>query len=271
MIYSISCTITCHDCPLTANNFNYFVTLDTLPKNLNNCTMVNTGDLCLMDIIWNPKSNMTQIGFSSGGDEKSIGIEHSLVTEVRLEKNSSDLIWTRGISYMCSTDKCNDLSELKRILDSLTLNDNLKDLEYLLKNDEPFDGNWCHFSTNDNSSECNIDIPPDTCEVCSFQGKSDHGPIRFCSNCFPFDIGERSISYEVDFNMIDRTRSDHWILECRFKSCNTYENGNMVLEKSVVKFDFKKFLDGNNRSTNLLSINKISLLFIVFFMKFLLN
>ncbi|CAF0828561.1 unnamed protein product [Adineta steineri] len=259
IIYSISCTITCFNCPIDTNNFDYFITVNNVPDQLNNCTTIDNVDACFMDVIWSRNPDKTKIELHARGDGRSVSVDHSLVTNVEMENQNSTLIWNRGISYICSTNQCNSLFNLKRILESVTLSDSFNEIEYLLKSDEPFDGNWCKFSTNYTSSDCNIDIPPAACQECFFQGLSDHSPVQLCSNCLPFDTDESFITHEVNFNMTDRTRSEHWMLECRFKDCNTYDNGNMVRQKSIADFDFAKFLDDNN-STTLSSTSEVTTL-----------
>ncbi len=261
--------IECHYCPIDENNLDYFVTTDNIPHHLNNCTIIKMGDVCYIDLIWNRTPVKTQIGLSGKGDEKSIDAEHTLVTNVNVENKNLSIIWTRTISYICSTDKCNSLSALKGVLDSLTLNDTLHELVDLLQRKEPFEGNWCKFSTNGTLFECATEISPASCKQCSFQGISNHGVVELCANCLEDDIGETFLSHEVNFNMTDRTRDDHWILECGFENCNTYDNGNLVRQKSTSDFDFEKFLDGNNKSISLSSISKTVLLFVVFCIKFL--
>ncbi|UJR32848.1 hypothetical protein I4U23_020310 [Adineta vaga] len=268
-LYSISHAIVCHTCPLDLNKLNYIVTMDNIPTNLNNCTTVNTGDICFIDLIWNQNPDTTDLGLSTQEPERSALIQHSLITNVNLENKDSDHIWTKGISYTCSIDNCNSLLTLKRILASLTFNDNFDDIKNLLRKEEPFDGNWCQLATNSTSGDCNTGMSTSSCKECSFQGKNVERSLEYCSNCLTDDIGETFMLYEADFNMTDRTIADHWVLECRFPNCNTVQNGNMIREKVLSTFDFAKFLDNINTASGLSSINKILFIFIVIFIKIL--
>ncbi|CAF0845391.1 unnamed protein product [Rotaria sordida] len=269
LVRSVTCVITCSVCPIDANSFDYFITTDRLPDRLNNCTLQTTEDNCFIDVIWHRKPDKTEITLSARDNERSIYNEHNLYTVVNLENKNSNFIWTRSISYTCSTHNCNSFIVLKRLLNSLTLNDYFHELEYLLKREEPFDGNWCWFKGNTTSLECAVSIPSKSCKGCFFQGISRGNATEICATCLQDDIGETALSHEVDFNMTDRTRIDHWILECKSRNCNIENNGYLIRQKSISNFDFIKFLDNTNNSNILSSIKKILLFFIVFLIKFL--
>jgi hypothetical protein len=270
VLYSVSCVIKCHNCPLSANTFNYHISTDRLPDELSNCDVQEISDTCIIDVIWGRNPDKTDINLAPRGDGKSELSEHELNTNIELAYNGSQYEWSQSISYMCSTDQCNSLTELKRILSSLTLNDKFQDLEDLLKMEEPFDDSWCLFFANTTTLECaTTTIPPATCKECSFEGFTNNGAWEICANCLTYDIGNTFLSHEVDFNMTGRTRADHWIMECQSKDCNTPNNGNRIRQKSTSNFDFVKFLDGRNKSTTLSLISKFTLLFVVFIVKFL--
>ncbi|CAF3425008.1 unnamed protein product [Rotaria sp. Silwood1] len=269
IIHSVSCVITCYICPIDANSFDYFITPDRLPDTLNNCTLQTIGDNCFIDVIWHRKPDKTELTLSTKDNPRAIYNEHNLNTINSLENKNSNFVWTRSISYTCSTNYCNSLTVLKRLLNSLILNDYFNELEYLLNREEPFDGNWCWFKKNMTSLTCVIVIPPESCKACFFQGVSRRNSIEICETCLQDDIGETALSHEVDFNMTDRTRIDHWILECKSRNCNTENNGDLIRQKSTSNFDFIKFLDDANNPNILSSMRKIILLFIVFFIKFL--
>ncbi|CAF1210199.1 unnamed protein product [Rotaria magnacalcarata] len=264
-IHSISCFVTCHICPIDMNTFDYFITANHTPDTLYNCTRQATGDNCFIDLIWQLQPQQTQIALSTRDDDRSTFNEHSLSTFVSLESKDSNFIWTRSISYTCSTDNCNSLTTLKRLLNSLTLYDYFDSLKDLLRKETPFNGTWCLFKANTTWLECALSIPPESCKECSFQGMSVQGSIEICLNCLQDDIGETSITHEVDFNIADRTRLDHWILECQFNKCNFDNNGDLIRQKSISNFDFAKFLDTHNQASIFLSISKIVLVFIVVF------
>ena len=249
---------------MEANSFDYLVTTYHIPDKLNNCTIKTIGDSCIIDVIWHRNPNKSQIAFKVRDIGRSAYTEHNLYTNVNLENKNSNFVWTRSISYMCSTDHCNSLIVLKHLLDSLTLNDHFYELEYLLKKEEPFNSNWCSFKKNTTSFECAILIPSKSCKGCSFHGMGFHNSIEICVNCLSYDINETFLSHEVDFNITDRTRVDNWILECQSNSCNTEDNGDLIRQKSESNFDFGKFLDANNKSITFASTNKILLLFIAF-------
>lgn len=267
IIHSATCLVTCYVCPIDTNKFNYFVTADQIPEALNDCTFQTTGDNCFIDLVWHQNPNISEIAMTTRDPERSIVNEHSLYTTVGLESKTSNTVWTRSISYTCSTDRCNSLAELKRVLNALNLTDSLDDLIYLLKKEDPFDGSWCLFDKNSTSLECADSIPPKSCKLCYFQGMSRPKSIEFCSTCLQDSIGETFLSHEVDFDMTDRTRTDHWILACQSKNCNTVNEGALIRSKSISNFDFREFLGSTGNSNIVPSVNMILLLCILFLRK----
>lgn len=269
LIYSVSCFVTCHVCPIETNSFDYLITTNHIPDNLNDCTTRRTGDNCYIDIVWNRHPDKTQIAMSTRDNERSAYNDHTLYTAVSLEHKNSDYIWTRSISYTCSTDNCNSVAVLKRLLNALRMYDFLHDLKYLLRKDKPFDGNWCLFKSNATSLDCALSIPIENCKGCSFLGMNNQNSVEICANCLQDDIGDTSLLHEVDFNITDRTRLDHWIVECQFNKCNNYDTVDLVRQKSISKFDFSQFLDRPNKTNLLSSPNKIIFAFIILFIKML--
>ena len=239
--------VTCYDCPLIANSFDYLVANDRLPDALRNCTTKSLGDTCIIDVIWNRNPDRTQIALVARDDSRSAAlIEHTLSGNINLENKNNQLLWTKSISYTCSTDQCNSLLTLKRLLASLTMKDDLFDLGSLLIREITFDGR-CWFWTNSTILECSTVIPAAPCKQCSFQGIGQNGVVDICANCLLDDIGETFLLHEVNFELINRTRADHWVLECQSKNCSTIENGNRILQKSTFDFDFAQFLNHANR------------------------
>jgi hypothetical protein len=256
-LHAATATVSCYDCPFEVNRFDYLVTKDKLPNALNNCTTKSLGDSCIIDVKWsrNP-GDQTEIGLEARGEPRTAFIEHTLSGDVNLENKENQLLWTRSISYICSTDQCNSLSTLQRLLASLTMRDDFVDLGYLLTREIPFDDPSCLLWGNSTTLECATEMPPANCTQCSSQGMSQNGVLDICANCLLDDIAETFLVREVNYELINRTRADHWILECQSKNCNTIENGIRIFQKSNFDFDFVHFLNHANRMT----INSIALL-----------
>ncbi|CAF0755420.1 unnamed protein product [Adineta ricciae] len=243
------------------------ISLDNLPSILNNCSIVNTSDTCLIDLVWGRDPDKSQIGLSARQPERKAYVEHTLITSVSLENQNSVYTFTKSLSYTCSTDNCNSLSTLKLILSSLIFNDNLDDNKDLLRKEETVVGAGCQIRTNMTDGECNTGMPETSCYACSFQGKGSGQGMEYCSNCWTNALSETLMSYEVDFNITERSMTDHWALECQFRNCNTIENGNLIRRKVSAAFDFAKFLGDTNKSNVLTSASRLFLLFFVIFIK----
>lgn len=217
--------------------------------------MKSLGDTCIIDINWSRSPDQTQIALVARDDSRAAFTEHTLSGDISLENKGNQLLWTRSISYTCSTDRCNSVSTLQRVLASLTVNDTLFDLAPLLIRQIAF-GGQCSFWLNSTTLECAGEIPQSTCKQCSSEGMSQNGVLEICANCLVDDIGETFLAREVNFELINRTRSDHWMLECQSRNCNTIENGNRIFQKSTFDFNFVKFLNHANQ----MSISNVALL-----------
>ena len=247
----VTSKIQCLDCPLLANNFTYLVTADNVPDKLQQCETKSVGDTCIIEVKWGQNPSFTQIGLvAEEGDRKTSINTRDLNTHVSLENKENSFIWTKSISYTCSTDDCNRLSELRRLLKSLTFNDNLNDLKDILTIDSAFDGSWCEFMyANTTRLECAIPISTNSCMECSYQSFQINNALQICANCFPFGIGESFISHEVDFDLTNSTREDHWMIACQSKSCSTPENDARLRKSVTVQVEFPDIVDRSSHAS----------------------
>ena len=258
LISSITCTITCYDSPLFDNSFDYIITADRIPDQLKNCTVKSVGDTCEIEIKWSTNPNKTDLGLVATDSERTLPTEHSVNTNVNLENKNGQYLWTRSLSYTCSTDRCNGLSVVKSLLDAASMSDTLNDLQNLLKIDDPSVARACQFGGNTTELECATGTEPSSCKACAFLATTINNALEFCAYCLTDDIGETFVSHEVDFDLVNRTRMDHWQMACQTPGCNTIPNGQLIRQKSTFDFDFAKFL--KSRSTTLSVSNTLSLL-----------
>lgn len=261
----VTSKIGCYDCPLLANNFTYLVTADNVPNQLQQCETKYVGDTCVIEVKWGQNPNITQIGLvAEEGDRKRLASVRQLNTYISLENKENSFIWTRSISYTCSNENCNTLLELKRLLNAITLEDSLHDLKDILVIDPEFDGTWCQpMFANTTDLECATSTSTNSCMECSYQTFQINDVFQVCANCLPFGIGESFVSHEVDFNLSDKTREDHWMIACQSQRCSTPENDQRLRQSTKVRFDFS-----DNHSSSI-SMNSIFLFCTVFISIFL--
>jgi len=240
------------------------VTVDHFPTELHGSSLKTNAITCLIQIIWQRNPHATRIILIAEDNMKAASSSHKLDVEIGYENIREISIWEQAILYQCNTDQCNSLSQLKLILSSLTMNDNLIDLVYLLSPVQPFQGEWCHRSSNATFQKCDTTIPNNLCIQCELTGIMNQTRTEVCATCLTENPGNYILAYAKAFNMIDRTYSATWLIICGRENCNTPINGDKIREKSYIDFDFNKFL---NNETVILSMNKMALLFIICFMK----
>jgi hypothetical protein len=265
ILYSVSCSISCYNTISDANIFQYIVTADQFPTELHSSSLKNNSINCLIQIIWQRNPHNTRIVLVAEGNIKAASSNHKLDIEVGYENEGQISIWEQALLYQCNTDQCNSLSQLKLLLSSLTMNDKLIDLVYLLSPIQPFQGEWCYRGSNATFQKCDTTIPNNLCIQCELTGIMNQTRTEVCATCAAENPTSNYIlAYGKTFYMADRTYSATWLITCGRESCNTPTNGDKIREKSYIDFDFNKFL---NNETAILSMNKMALFFIMFFMK----
>lgn len=169
LISSISCDISCYDCSSTPPRYNYIITADHIPTEIQNCPVAPNNTRCHILLRWDLTSNSTRINLVPASTGASPG-QHTLQTSALLtgigvvQQNQNSLF------YYCSTDRCNDADVLKRLLQSLSLTNQLTKLDDLLQPPTTsFDGHWCLLANNQTDGYCPSpsSIDPNTCKQCS--------------------------------------------------------------------------------------------------------
>jgi hypothetical protein len=267
ILYSVSCQLSCYNCPFEVNIFDYLITTDKFPTELKNCSLQSNYVKCFIEVNWQRAPDITTITLVGEVGTKSVSTDNSLVVDVGFVNEESISMWKKLLYYECNTDQCNSLSELKRILNSLTMSDTLTQLAYLLNPVKPFQGQWCARTSNATFAECNTTMPDSSCTQCTLTGIMNQTRTELCATCLTLDAGKHELSYGKTYNMTDRTHSTNWMIVCERENCNTPAIGDEIRAKSHIHFDFNKFFNTGNQLTSVFLMNKIVLLFIVFFTK----
>ncbi|CAF3424998.1 unnamed protein product [Rotaria sp. Silwood1] len=270
LFYSVTCSISCYNCPMEFNTFDSIITVDTIPNNLKNCSIKTEQSECSIQVIWMQNPNQTRIALVGGGEKRTESDEHNLKNDILLKNDGIKTQWTNTILYVCSTENCNSPSTLKHLLRSLTSKDNFNEFSYLLVMNEHFNGTLCFFYAN-SSVSCETEIDPNTCKQCTTEEYIQTKPLEICSNCIMDDVIENFITYEVKFFMNNRERHDFWMIECQLPNCNTIDNSDLIRQKSNIQFDFDLFLNCSRQLTNILSINIIVFVLLTLYIKIKLN
>lgn len=264
IFYSVNCRISCYDTRYGINTFDYIVTADHFPTELDSSKLENNSINCFIQVLWYRNPRTTKITLIAENQFNALASGHKLEVDVGYENDGLITIWEKQAIYECNTDQCNSLSQLKLLLSSLTMNDSLIDLAYLLFPTIPFHASWCHRGSNATFQTCDTTIPDNLCKHCELAGIRNEKGTEICATCSAEDSSKYSIAHGKKFNMTDRTHSNSWVIACGRNNCNLPSISESILEKSHIHFDFNKFL---NNQTTVLSMNKIFLFFIIFFIK----
>lgn len=158
------------------------------------------------------------------------------------------------LTYICNTDGCNNDTAAKRILNALTLTENLHELESLLAPgpNPPFteQASCFNFSNATTTEKC---IPPgatslSNCVACRTQMKSN----VLCAQCaarFSIRVDDYILRNKVFF-LNNGTQTENIELFCRVKDCNTLSSIDQIREASTLEFDFEKFINGTLPSSS---------------------
>ncbi|CAF0917249.1 unnamed protein product [Adineta steineri] len=237
-----------------------------MPEKLNGCVL-KPMDQCTVRIIWLYNIGKTEIVVTGGDTKKSISTDHALNVGTGYEYRE-ELDAEQVLEYICSTDECNSLGQIKRLINSLTVTSHLDEIENMIKPQQPFQGAWCVRVSNTTTIECDPTIPTELCRQCSLAVQNDEKTTQVCATCSTESV-DNSLSYTVMFNMNDRTRSNIWQVLCQADKCNSLSNADLIHEKSAMDFDFNKFFNnGQNRFSLSIMINMV-MIFIIFLNKFL--
>ncbi|CAF1136814.1 unnamed protein product [Adineta ricciae] len=260
LFYAVTCQLSCYNCPMQANVFDSIITVDTVPNDLKDCSLQQDQTQCSIHIEWTQNPNRTLIMLRSDGERQDSSGRHNLENAITLTNNGTRTQWRKTMDYICSTDQCNSPAMVKRLLRSLTSEDNFQTFSPLLNMNTQFHGNLCIFFAN-SSASCDTEMDRNTCRQCATQEYIQSKPVEVCLNCVMDDIIENFVTRQVKFFMKDRQRHDIWMIECQQENCNAIETGDLIRQNSQIDFDFTYFLNGSNQFNNF--VFEISLAFVL--------
>ena len=263
----VSSQISCYDCPLAPKFYNYIVTTQLIPSDIQNCQYKSNQSHCIIDLRWYLTLERTGIDLGSDPErsQASSAARHTLLVTALMTGAGVTEQRQHSFRYRCSTDRCNDIGQLKRLLNSLTLESNFTDLKDLLDSSSPFDGHKCYLNATGAAKDCRVpaDVKPDECTECSTKFTAEVNATELCATCVSnSEEEEANLARGVLFDLTDRSRTSSWSIDCRVPNCNGLESGRRIQEKSVLEFDFDRFFAKNtaNGQTPQSLLKRIALL-----------
>ena len=243
IFYSASCSMSCYQAPFDTNKFDYIVTSEHFPMKLDNYTLVTNSTTCYLQVLWQRNPNQTNIGLVAGTiNEQSLTLEHKLQALVGYQRIGSAPMWYKQIIYQCATNECNSLNQLKQLLTSLTVNESLSSLTYLLDPVKPFHAEWCYRGSNVSMDQCNTSTPISQCQRCDLIETMDEHGLGICGKCSTEDPDNSLLLYEKTFNMTSRTETSSWGILCARQNCNRPAIGSAIQQKTLISFNYSAFI-----------------------------
>jgi hypothetical protein len=228
---------------------NYIVTSDTVPALPADCTVVEA-PLCWTSIFWELFSNTTYLEFHDRPEVSVNAPSRDAITArivKGMERDNMTLASGREITYDCdSSDKCNSPDAWKKIIASVTFEDQFQqEIAPLLKLITPFDPRAadCGYVHN-RTVRC---PPPDfrrcrrcVVEVAQVQTRTEYE----CATCEADDSRDNYVERSKTFVLANRTLDfDIGVIGCQLKGCNTGNNANLVFRASSIHFNSEKFYE----------------------------
>ncbi|CAF1426209.1 unnamed protein product, partial [Adineta ricciae] len=208
---------------------------DNIPEKLNDCPIIANQSECVISMRWFLNNNETELDMvPETRHKRSISSEHTITVDAIVGKDGSSFSLQHSLYYFCSTDKCNSPSSLKRLLQSLTLNDQFMELIALLRPSTQFDGHWCLLLSNQTTEACKVPVvvDPNNCKQCSTTFISESKSTgSICAGCYTDDVHQEFLGREILFNLTDQTQTEIEMINCRSENCNSLRTIDLIRGK----------------------------------------
>jgi hypothetical protein len=208
-----------------------------------------TATKCIITVFWLPKPVRTIIKLNYITTPiTNDALDDSILALASLTLSPDDKtpLVSHDLDVGClSWEKCNDEMSLKRILQSLKIEDKfIPEFVPLMDVVQPFTNKSaaaCYEYTN-TTHDCSK-TSLDTCQRCQISIDKWSPPAKeVCATCPSSSAGWNMVVRESLFILNNRTRLiDRAQIICQLPGCNSVNNGNEVFRASNISFDFGEF------------------------------
>lgn len=225
---------------------NYTVTSDRVPS-FSDCDVVNTTQ-CSISLTWNIHNDTSAIVV---GDRRDVSIKDPAQDTVMgivfmdIGPDKITPLLAHNLYFSCSTgDKCNDEDGLKKMIRSITIQDQFRqELAELIKIVPSFDPRsagcedfhsavgYCPPKDLNNCQRCTINVD----QILTLDK-------QICATCPQHSINTNLVMHSTMFYMKDHSQiSDHAQINCQLRGCNSMDNINRVYKASKIGFNFDEY------------------------------
>ena len=233
---------------------NYTVTSETVPSFAHCQYNTSLARQCFIRVTWDQINNTTTLwvdSFYFSSPKASVRGSEDLnaATVLRVSPDRHAPSLEHLLEYDCSSeDRCNNETNLKKILQSLIMKDRfLQEITPILKIISPFDPKsaecfdfnnaslFCDKKDLNNCPHCSSTVTRfnpfdvEVCQTCPSDGYRENIAMRF--------VGFQFITRKNIFDSVD--------CSCQLKGCNSIENSNKIYNASQITFDFDKFYNSS--------------------------
>jgi len=225
---------------------NYTVTSDRVPS-FSNCQVIDAAQ-CSISLTWNIHNDTTAIVV---GDRRAVS-KYNASQDMAMGIVFMDIgpdkitpLLAHNLFFSCtSNDKCNDEEGLKKMIRSLTIEDQFRqELASLIQIVSPFDARTAGCS--DFHSATGYCPPKDlnTCQRCVITVDQLLSlDKQICATCPQYTLNTNAVMHSMTFLLNDRSQfSDHAQIDCQFLGCNSMDNINRVYQASKIVFNFDEY------------------------------
>ncbi|CAF1136177.1 unnamed protein product [Adineta ricciae] len=237
----LSTRLGCHRCQ-DLRRYSFVITSDTLPTNfLDGCSFYMSQQSCTIEITIDFDKKQTTLNVSASQEY----VETSINTVVSINDR---LKLTRQISFWCSDPRggCNDYSYMKRVLQSMSIEDSSKELEpFLIPTNETLNNTSCLSFSNDTTIKYSDKRTEDTKACYIFGIVNANATSKISAGHSSMD--NYYLKYAKTFSTESSTTSylslDDRSLLCAQPECNSIENYNRIGAVIKIDFDPSKFFE----------------------------
>ncbi|CAF0942216.1 unnamed protein product [Adineta ricciae] len=243
----LSIRLGCHRCQ-DLRRYSFVITSDTLPTNfLDKCSFYMSQQSCTIEITIDLDQQQTTLNVSASQEY----VQTSINTVVSIKDGLKHI---RKISFWCSDPRggCNDYSYMKRVLQSISIDDKSKELEpFLMPTNETLNNTSCLSFSNDTTIKYS-DKSTENTKACYISGVVDANATSKISASYS-SMDNYYLRYVKTFLTESPTTShlslDDRSLLCAQPECNSIENYNRIGAVIKIDFDPSKFFEPTTTAT----------------------
>ena len=229
---------------------NYTITSDRVPS-FSNCTVIEAQQ-CSISLTWNIHNDTSAIVVGDRHAEAKYNASQDMamgIVFMDIAPNKVTVLLAHNLFFSCTTaDKCNDEDGLKKMIRSLTIEDQFRqELASLISIASSFDGRTAGCSdSHSGPGYCPASVLT-ACQRCVITVDQILTlDKQICASCPQYSLNTNAIMRQTTFLLNDRSVfSEHVQIDCQQRGCNSMDNINRVYRARKIAFNFDEYYKKN--------------------------